>query len=271
MLTGAGIETAVRAPYFVVAACEAWISTVELSRVTYSSRRCPYSARADTRFEEGRPRRSARRVIGPCAPLGPVTATFARWNRKNGIVRLSSPASYHRSRLGDAHQHMSLHEIADGRDPNREHRDLRIDARSDGRSDRDGTRHVPPSNAGPDEPSPPDGEEPAGERGGQVSSLAVDDTDDGSASPDRLVAGAVPSERTVSLYASSDGGSTSKSDNVCIGMQSRMGRSRTERQSTRVSGATSDIAAWRVGSEGEDSEGHHPACAQTTGYLASRR
>jgi hypothetical protein len=95
---------------------------------------------------------------------------------------------------------MSLHEISDGRDPNRDHSDHRIDARSDGRSDLDGTGHVFPSNAGPDGDAPSDRGEPADERGGQVSSLAVDDTDDGSASPDRVVTRAVLIERTVSLY-----------------------------------------------------------------------
>lgn len=131
--------------------------------------------------------------------------TFVRWNRKNGIIRLSSPASYLRPRLGDAYQHMSLHEISDGRDPNRDHSDHRIDARSDGRSDLDGTGHVFPSNAGPDGDAPSDGGEPADERGGQVSSLAVDDTDDRSASPDRVVTRAVLIERTVSLYTSPRG------------------------------------------------------------------
>lgn len=177
---------------------------------------------------------------------------------------------------------MSLHEITNGRDPNRKSNDARRgDADGTGRSGRDGESgaggHRSPSNGGPNGET--SGRAPAdSDTGEQVSALAVEGREsegresEGPDTEEVSVAVAL-AETVVSAYSSVADRSISEPDRAVIGMQSQMGRPSAERPSSRFCGAASDLVRLRSssGDRNADSGGHDPACAQASGYLASRR
>jgi|GEM_PF-5951993 hypothetical protein len=169
---------------------------------------------------------------------------------------------------------MSLHEISGGRDAKRGGTDSHRSAGDDGGSDReepsDAAGHGSPSTGGPDGEVPSDAREDVTDHGGQMSALTLEGRESEATSPDPHEGNTTTQRSIRTLYTSVETSSITKRDHTCIGMQSEMGRPRTEPQSPPSSGATSDVHVWRAQTEERDVSDHHPASAQASGYLTSR-